>query len=176
MTHLNSNIEDVYNPFYQFLTDDGTVNGSQSMAVDFSVTAGEFFTKPAATRAIVILQFTVHIHDNKKFIASGYGGEVPRANGIRIILARGSDLTSDIITEFTEVQTIATHGGWTQFGGMLDHIDFGPGDEFVNISFDLPAPVVINGQDDQLFGLRLEDDFSHLVDHTAFLAGIDVLK
>jgi len=170
-TQIITTINPATTSVYQFLTDTGSKAGAQSMVGDYSINAGEFFIKPAANEIIVISKMIVHIHDNSKFTAAGYGGGGALTNGIRIVLSQGTDLSTTILEDFTALQTIKSHGIWTQYGGHFMRIDFGAGDDFAMVEFDWPIPLAIHGDSSELFGVILNDDLSALVDHTIYING-----
>ncbi len=172
MVDLTNNIREIYQPFYQFLTVDGVETSVFDTNNDYSVVSEDFYIKPDSADALVLLNFNLYIQDNNKFKANGYGSMDPLTNGIRMMKSKGNDLTTNVLSEFTISKNVKTHGDWSQFGAQLNHIDFGVGDDFINVRFKFTMPILVNGKNDELFGLVLNDDFSPLVTHTIFISGV----
>jgi len=168
-------ISKIERPIYQFLTIDGSQDSSHLITGDYSGAVEEFFIKPKPTGSpggseiFLIKHFTVHIHDNNKLVAGGYVGSNPLINGIRIVLSKGADLSSNIINDFTSSAPIFVLANWSKYGGLTDFIEFGPGDEFLSINFELRTPIPVDGANDELFGVIVNDDFTGLIDHTIFI-------
>jgi len=157
-------------PAYHFLTDNGLVSGTVPMKGNYLAADKHFFYKAMADEVFVIKKFSVHIQDAGNLDAGSYGNNIALTNGIRIVIATGSDLTN-VIQEFTNGDPVRTNGEWGRFGTEIRNSSFGTGDNYLSVTKLLSTPIILDGVQDMNFGVILKDDFSNMSDHTIFIEG-----
>lgn len=153
-------------PGYFFAGTTGNNSGVTNAIGDYSSTETDFYIEAPPGEILKLQALIVHIEDTGGFRINGYGnlnGGV--TNGIRLIFERDGVN----IGEVTQVDTIKTHGDWSRYAFDLQHNDFGAGSNQVVIRWNLSlAPFRLKSETNDRIIIRLNDDFSHLEDHTFF--------
>ena len=68
------------------------------------------------------------------------------------------------------------NGDWSNYAENHQLLDFGAGSDFITFKIEFNPPITVDGTNNELFGVILNDDFSALNMHTARVGGIEISK
>lgn len=149
-------------PVIQKLTDTGfeTVGATTNFNGDFSVTSEDAFFQAAPGTRIFIDAVNIAITDSGTFADSDYGNIVGGlTNGISTIVElNGIEITNPAATINTNAELFGVDSQ-----GQI--IEYSANDRTLVSRFRFLVPVVLNGNTDDKFILRLDDDMTGLSLH-----------
>ncbi len=70
--------------------------------------------------------------------------------------------------------TIVNNTDWGRYGGELSITEFQTGPTVMHVKFDWRPVMLVDGADNQLIGIIVQDDLTGLVSHTAFITGVNI--
>lgn len=157
---------------YRYLDDVGDGSGIKQAIGDYSVTPKTFLLAPPPMETWEILRLMVFIRGPGPFRAEAYGpGNNPLPNGIRVF--RRSGVIDDL--ELTDDIEIESNAAWRRENFDTDPSSYGAGDDFVAGRWTFGkagAPLILRGVRFDTLEVDLNDDFTHLVEHTFKAHGI----
>jgi len=157
---------------YRFLDAAGDGTGATQQTADYSTTAEFFQVDPPDQGFFAIHQMIVQIRSSGMMRAENYGDQPELTNGIIVATI---DFNDNIITDFTDGQPIKSNGDWAGQAYDAEMVNVGvsqSGDQFLKVRWsfsDAGQPVYIS--QGERFAVKLDDDFSGLVSHTAQVQG-----
>ena len=153
--------------FIRFADTNGDGTGDANAIGDYSSTVTDFLiSHPAsAPTNLFINRLIVHIEDTNNWSADNYGNlSGPLTNGISILKLDGNLQVSQTVTE---ADPIKSNAHWGKFCYDVNLVSFGSGNDFFQVRWTLaksgyPARLAPG----ESFAVRLNDDFTGLVQHT----------
>ena len=155
-------------PFVNVLTDDGLPTGNFLATGDYSVTPQDFFFQAPLNSYVEIQHLRIIVSDVGPPGRNEYGNlGVPLANGIRAFFDPLNALEYEVTPG---LRPILANQDFERFATGLDIISY-TGDDSRAYDIFLPGSVKLGGGDK--FILRLNDNFTGLVDHQFAILGTE---
>jgi len=143
-----------YSHIFGYLEEEG---GNNNAVGDYSSTSGEFVLQPPAGATWGLDQIIISIHGACG--RSGYGSELPLANGITV---KTTDSEGEMIKNITNGVPIKDEVMWGSVCGQVRHNDTGEDLTWVFATWDF-IPIVL--KDQGRYVITLNDDMRHLTEH-----------
>jgi hypothetical protein len=156
---------------YQFLSKNGEGTGVINAIEDYSGAADRFFIKPPKGKVYRIERMIVTIRDTGSMDSGGYGNGSALTNGLRLV----KENKDGEVYDYTGGQTIKTNAQWAGYCYDLSLLQFGLGDEFINIRWTFAksgAPITLDSATDDQLSLIVNDNLSALTGHTFNMQGV----
>jgi hypothetical protein len=155
-------------PMQRPLTLDGTQTGNNKMNVDGSTTPVEFYFQADTSRSVHINKISFLIGDVTNSNFESYGSLLgPLTNGITLYSIIGGveiplnalfKRTADYLGAGAEVQFVELTGNTRMANYSLNLFEYSEG-------------VILDGNKDEILGLRINDDLTSLDLHEAYIDG-----
>jgi len=158
------------NNIYRYLDTNGDGTGTKSAIGNYSSSATSFMIKPPDNYIYYLQRMIVMIEDGGAVDSGAYGNNITLTNGIHI--HKSND--DGVILDFTDEFPIKTNADWGKLCYDVHNVNFGLGNEFVNVRWTFAksgAPLKIDGNRGEKFEVILNDNFSGLVSHTFNVQG-----
>lgn len=164
---MNSNV------LSRFLTDEATDEIINHVG-DYSDTGtGPYFASygPPIDRILVIRTINIVVEDSGTLTFDEYGSDLILTNGITI----GIKNDQGIIRNITGQLPIKKNGDWLRYSDtQVIESSFGAANNYAIITYKLDYPIILDGNDNESFYIRLHDNFTGLVSQTFYIAGIEL--
>jgi len=152
-------------------------DGTENAVSNYTNTQTQLYIQPPAGYVYYIRRLIVHIRDTGGFDAAKYGNNLTFATGIgiRTFTGSGATLTNDL----TDGDRIKTNADWGHWCYDITLVDFGIGDEFLNVrwTFGKSGQIIrLDGDQMDRFSAILSDDMTGLNDHHFVVQGYEVKK
>jgi len=158
---------------YRFLDVVGDGSGVLDLARDHSTTEEFYQVDPPDQGFFAIHQLLIQIRSSGMMAGDRYGDQPELTNGITVATI---DLNDNIIVDLTDGQPIKSNGDWAGQAYDATHLEYGAGspsaDQFLRIRWsfaDAGQPIYIT--QGERFAVKLDDDFSGLIAHSAQVQG-----
>lgn len=159
-------------PYTKTLSTNGDGTGTYNIVGDYSGAPTDFYYQAPVGVKYYLNAVTVTITDTSKFNVDGFGGLAALTNGIEMIY-------SDLGVEHVLLggRQIKTNGEWPVVTPYVKLIPFAnlSGADLLSVTFKLKElyeiPLILSGDHDRKFIVRVNDDFTGLVTHQYVLHG-----
>lgn len=163
---------DPQNLIVQHLTDDGTLSGSDTMAVNGSVTPAAFYYQAEAseTRIPLLHRILFQVSDGGPFSSSDFGGLATLSNGVSLKVLDANDVE---VCDVFGGGTIKTNAEFAEYMYDARADSYGSGDDFVSarLSFDKFMKNGLHLPNRMKLVLTVSDDLSALSGFEAVVEG-----
>jgi hypothetical protein len=137
----------------------------------------QMFYQPDAGKIAYIRRMIVHVQDTGGFDAAKYGNNLDFAFGIGVGVYTGSGAT--LVNDLVDGNKIKTNADWGHVCYDVSLVDFGIGDEFLQVrwTFGKSGQIIrLDGDRLDRFAITLDDNMTGLNDHRFVLQGYEVTK
>jgi hypothetical protein len=170
-----------YPPFFTHLTDvGGALNSERNLegvinAVQDYSAAGSgvtrFWIAPGAGETYYVNRMLIQIEDagTPGWSAAEYGSTTALTSGVVIQAQEGGTMVN-----ITGAQPVKTNGGWGAHCFDIDHVNFGTGNEFLNVRWTFGKsgrPLKLVGDNGDFLEVLCGDDLTGLVGHRFVIQG-----
>ena len=148
---------------------DGT--GTIEATGNYSAAVEEFFIQPAATEVIRLSRLLISVEDSGNFDAAKYGNGITLSNGIKVICYNGE---TDTESSHTGQLSVMHNADWGSYCYDVDVKTWGIGNEVLLARWTFQKSgqyLRLRGSVGDKFIIRLEDDFTDLVEHKFIVQG-----
>lgn len=156
---------------FSYLDTNGDGSGTKVATGNYSVAADDFYISPPDGQTYHIYRMIVHIEDDTGMQVQDYGNITNGiSNGVSVLV---EDPDSTEILDLTDGLPITTNGEWTRVCYDVDVKSWGSGNEVLSARWTFAAsgsPIVLPSNWSLI--VRLNDDFSTLLDHTFKVQGL----
>jgi len=159
--------------FVRPVTDDGTILGASSLAINGSLTPVEFWIQPTSIEFMTIEQINVVISDVGGPAATDYGNlSGPLANGLQFFV--------DLVIGKSDLVPVCLHSNQelVLISSTFDVSDFAAGSrvlKYRDLLNEYSVGFELDGSRDEKLGVRVQDDLSALGVHRCFIKGFTQL-
>jgi hypothetical protein len=139
---------------------------------DVGLGVTDFMIAPAAGEVFQIERMIVSIEDTVGMDADSYGNGITLTNGIDVLVAND---TGDLWYWTQPNHPITTNGEWAHYCYDAQLLGWGQGNEHIVVRWTFGKtghPLVLNGNVGAKLIIRLNDDFSGLIDHGFLIQGV----
>lgn len=154
---------------FQYLDTNGDGTGTDSAVGNYASAAEDFYYEVTGS-GVEIHRMIVMVRDTGAFDAADYGNSIALTNGIDVLVY---DANEDTERSFVGGKKIKNNIGWGALCFDADVKTWGIGDEFLLVRWTFAksgAPLRLQKSDKLV--VRLNDDFSGLVDQTFQIQGV----
>jgi hypothetical protein len=155
-------------PIQRTLTDDGTLAGDNEANVDGSVSPVDFFYQAEPNRQVSINKIGVVVRDGGNTMIDNYGAITgPLPNGTSFFTVSNS-------IEIPLTPIIKSTADFFGVGASAEFIQLSGTSRLAVYNFTLfqfSDGIGLNGDNGDIFGMRVNDDLTELVLHQAFIDG-----
>ena len=157
----------------RFASTNGLPTGTKSAIGDYSDTGmgqTDFYIEALSGEKLAVARVIIHVVDSGSFDSGSYGNAITLTNGIKFIYRRNG-VEFDVSDGFP----IKTNVDWGRFCYDVSVSTYGQGNEALNARWTFSKygnPLVLDSGDSLI--LRLNDDFSGLVEHTFLFEGVHI--
>jgi len=147
-------------------------NGATTDAIgNYASTASTFKVTPTLGRDLYVHRLIVYIEDVGAPDAAKYGNDITLTNGMTVGLFDAADT---LLVDFCDSQPVKTNADWAGFCHDVTLHNFGIGNDPLTVRWTFARsgqPVFVRGTN--YFGVKLNDDFSDLVEHKFQVQGFE---
>ena len=160
-------------PIQRPFTNDGTLSGSPDMDVDGSITPQEFYFQAEANRQVSVNKVQFTISDTGNTGVDDYGSiSGPLANGVTFYTIIGGQ-------EIPLTPVIKSAADFFSIGSDVKFVELSGSSRLAIYDFTLfeySEGIILNGDDGDIFGCRINDNLSALTKHNCGIDGFFQLK
>lgn len=160
-------------PIQRPFTDDGLITGDPNMNVNGSVTPVEFFFQAEPNRQISINKLGFLVSDAGNTDFTNYGSLAgPLANGITLFTIIDS-------VEIPLTPVIKATADYFGIGALAQFVDLSGSSRLANYTFslfDYSEGIILDGDNGDILGIRINDDLTGLDLHQSSLDGFFQFK
>lgn len=131
---------------------------------DYSAQPQNFTFGPPSNETWIVSRLIIHIQDNGVLDSGKYGNNINLTKGISIQLVQ-----QNRIYNLTNGNPVFYNNDWGRFNYDLDLVDFGTGDQSINIRWTFSNSgtyIKLDGSKGERLQIVVNDDFTGLTDHT----------
>jgi len=158
-------------PLIELLDTNGDQTGAFEANGDYSASPVEFFIKPPLHESYVIKELLILIRDTKVSDEDQYGDMDPLTSGVFTFKA---DPTGDL-WRMPSLGRIRANRDYVDFASVLPYVTGLSIPETLAVRFNfhtVSESVILSGQREHRFGLRLNDDFTGLLEQRFIVYGV----